>query len=47
MQSSVILNDFASSVQCKVIAYISLQFHFLEKVPALMGILFMTEPMSV
>lgn len=31
MPSSVIMNDFAPSVQCKVIAYISLQFHFLGK----------------
>lgn len=41
MQSSVILNDFALSVQCKVIAYISLLFLFLESVPALISILFM------
>lgn len=31
MLSSVIINDFARSVQCKVIAYISLQFLFLVK----------------
>lgn len=40
--SSVIINDFAPFVQCKVIAYISLRFHFFGIAPALMIILFMS-----
>lgn len=40
--SSVIINDFAPSVQCKVIAYISLQVYSWESAPALMVILFIS-----